>query len=260
MKKNIFASMLMLLLSSALACNLASSAVEALSPTNTPKPTKTDIFLPTLAPLTNSQKTATAEARAAKEMASILEMVAPDFELIGYSPEIGELAFEASRDYPLVIDAVNAYTYDEIRYTDNNFANFILSFDVEWDSETGLAGCGVIFRSGPDVEADPMLRFDMLRLSGLPAWRLMHIKYNQIQGFIGGQSNTSSSIKLGAGTTNHVVMVADGTAISVYVNGDRLIKGDAPERLKDGMIALIAWQDSGETSCDFDNLWVWELP
>jgi len=50
----------------------------------------------------------------------------------------------------------------------------------------------------------------------------------------------------------------EGTTFTAYVNGTRLGRA-VDSKLSEGRIAFFAWQESGETTCTFDNTWIWDL-
>ena len=70
---------------------------------------------------------------------------------------------------------------------------------------------------------------------------------------------TSSSVVARAKLpTNNFVFIADGTTLTVYANGKRLT-GLTIGQLAAGRFAVIAWQESGETTCLYENYWIWKL-
>ncbi|HUF40277.1 MAG TPA: hypothetical protein VMN57_17270 [Anaerolineales bacterium] len=98
--------------------------------------------------------------------------------------------------------------------------------------------------------------FRTLRLSGLPAWTVEQWDFGRIQNTLRTEPNNAISLESGA--TNNFVFIADGTTLTVYANGTRLT-GLTISQLAAGRFAVIAWQASGETTCLYENYWIWEL-
>ena len=73
-----------------------------------------------------------------------------------------------------------------------------------------------------------------------------------------GQPKTSQAIKLASGSANEYVLVADGSALTLYANGTRLGTVTILRR-SEGRLAIFVWQESGKTTCLFEDVWVWEL-
>jgi len=44
--------------------------------------------------------------------------------------------------------------------------------------------------------------------------------------------------------------------LQVYANGDRL-GAFTDKTLSEGIVAYMAWQESGQTTCTFTNSWLW---
>jgi len=68
---------------------------------------------------------------------------------------------------------------------------------------------------------------------------------------------SSISIKNKAARTPYAV-VARGEHLVFYANGDRL-SGIVNDKLSEGRIAYSVSQQSGETTCVFNNGWIWAL-
>jgi len=229
-------------------------------PSTTPLP-PTKVPAATRTPQPTVDRTATAEAVAAEEMAHLQELVAPDLELAGYSLDEGQLGYAASEDISLTVDTFGTRVNDFLDSSKPSFANFVLGVDVEWDSETGRAGCHIMFRAGDDLDKDEFAVLQTIRLSGAPEWAIILVKYDAGQTILNaGGYQSSAAIKLASGSTNHYVLVVDGPSFIVYANGERIGAGTMPARVTEGTIAFGAWQESGLTTCNFSNIWVWELP
>lgn len=192
----------------------------------------------------------------AKIAAHIIE---EDLELAGFTQDQGELAWEFTNPIPLQLSGEHYYmTWQPLDWT-NRHRDFILAFDVKWESTTGFAGCGAILRTGNEVTEDEHIRLETWRFSGLPSWGLEYVKFNRHYGWISGDLRSHEAIRQANGSTNHFIIIANGPEYTVYVNGTRLGTGRGPEAMTQGKIAVFAWQESGQTTCTFSNVWIWKI-
>lgn len=223
-------------------------------PTETPTPVPTDTPVPTATP----DRTATASVRATAEYEAVLERIIDDLLPYELSVSEGQLAWYSKEPITLRLTGYNVYDYEMIGKK-LSLANFIFKTDITWDSKTGLMTCGLAFRVKSDVENGPHYLFQTLRLSGLPAWDIEYWNFGNFDHNVTGRVRTSAVIDQKAGATNHYVVVANKTLLTVYANGQRLSNAEST-KLIEGMLAFFATQESGESTCKFDNTWIWALP
>jgi hypothetical protein len=205
---------------------------------------------------------AIAEAtQSVQQTAEAFDAVAPDLDMLGYTVESGRLAYSMDDPISIPADLPNFYFYDPLTFPRNPvFRDFVLGVDVEWDSRTGVAGCGIIVRSEDDLDMGEQIHFRTLRLSGLPAWVVWQLKYNEIKGVLTGDVRINSAINQEAHSSNHYVLEVVGTTMTVYANGTKLGSATMTVNRTEGQIAFYTWQESGESECIFSNAWVFELP
>jgi hypothetical protein len=212
--------------------------------------------------------TATVELIPPTETPSVPEFIAFDLELAGYTTDQGELMWMQSEELALLNNAVYP---DNVLYQalEPGFtvANFVFSTDLEWDSEVfngsyNYPGCGVIFRA-EDVDEGEQAHFNIVLVNptAYPSWEIELWDSGQYQSTVG--SGLGDAIQ-GAGSTNHFLMVADGSLVTVFANGAQLDSVTLPDSLSKGEFGILAraalFADPGITSCIFTNTWVWELP
>ncbi len=219
--------------------------------TDTPEPTSTETLTPT--PTIDLAATASFESTQAAEV--VLAAIDETLALYGYSTASGSLGYVGTEPIDLSVVNFGTIVFEPIA-EDLEFSNFVISLDITWDSTSGLAGCGLIFRSEPDLINGAQYMFRTLRLSGLPAWTIEQWDFGQPQNQL--RLETNIAIDLDSGATNNFVLIADGTTLTVYANGTRLT-GLTIGQLATGRMAVITWQESGETTCLYDNYWIWEL-
>ena len=139
-----------------------------------------------------------------------------------------------------------------------SYKNYVLTFDVNWSSTSGLAGCGVIFHSEQNLEIGEQYQFFTMRLSGLPLWDVELWNYGKWQSTTTGEPKVNSAINLDNGSTNHYVLVVKDDLLTAYAN-DKRLSNVIITKLEQGRIAFYAIQESGMTSCIYENAWVWVL-
>jgi hypothetical protein len=228
------------------------------APTDTPTPIPTDTPTATLTPTPTQNRTATAEARATQEYERIYAQILEDLEPYELTLDEGYLAWYSKEPEIMYLQDYNVYSYEVIG-KNLKLSNFILKTDITWDSKSGLMTCGLIFRSEKNIENGAYYLFETQRLSGLPYWAIEFIQYNRLDHFISGGLRSSPAIDQKAGATNEYIFVIDDTVMTVYANGVRL--GTAvSSKLDSGILAFYIYQESGYTTCKFDNTWIWALP
>lgn len=225
-------------------------------PTATPEPTATNTPKPTAT--STPDKAATAAAYATATADAIIGEIDKELQKYDLSTDEGQLGFIHD---PV---SIKVNTYAEEKYVTDYpamvFKNFALHADVTWTSKTGLAGCYFIFRSEPDnFEKGKQYRVYMMRLQGLPLWDVEYYAFGQFQRNIAGRVHDTGYLDSEQGSTNKMTLIVQDSKIATYANGERLgIFTDS--KLTEGAIAFATFQESGETTCTYENIWVWELP
>jgi len=219
-------------------------------------PTATPTALPpTATPSPKPNLTATAAARATQTAAPIIAMIEGELQKVGLSTQEGHLGWVHD---PVTIK-LDTYmeAHANVDYPDLVVSDFVVHSDITWDSTTGLAGCGLLLRSGEDFAKGKQYQFALMRLAGKPLWDIEYYRYGQFQYNLTGLWD-APGVNFESGSTNRVTIVAQGDKMTVYVNGEKL--GAATDnKIAEGIVAFLAWQESGETTCAFTNSWMWIL-
>jgi hypothetical protein len=117
----------------------------------------------------------------------------------------------------------------------------------------------MMFRSESNIETGQYYLFAFLRLSGAPAWDIEFYKDGRYSANITGLKY-ATAIKLQNGATNNIIIIAEGNKFTVYINSQRIgTFYDYSELRIDGRFAFAAVQETGESTCKFENSWVWLL-
>jgi hypothetical protein len=213
-------------------------------PTATPLPTPTLDYQATLA----ANKTATAEA----EMAAVQK----DADKFGITLDPGKLVWKDSDTTLLNIEHYSSYRFAPA--VDTPVKDFVIHTLVQWDSTSGLAGCGILFRTDEDLNQGAHYDFLLTRLQGSPHWVLNYFKFQKVQTNISGVPVYAKEINDALNSTNELMVVAKGSDLTVYINGKKMgnYKND---KLTEGLVGFSVWQESGTTNCEFSNNWLYVL-
>jgi hypothetical protein len=222
--------------------------------TATPAPTSTPTPLPTATPTATPNATATQAARATAQAEEQSAQVKSELEALGIPVDTGSLGFYQAQPQEIVLTEYQQWTYDPLA-GDFGAGDFVISTDVTWDTDA-IMTCGFFFRSEDNFEQGAQYLFQFLRLSGLPAWEIAYLKDGKYENSVAGAA--SSAIDQESGATNKIVLAVEGEKFTLYINDER--QGsyyDYSKQRLDGKFAFSAWQDSGETTCTFENTAVW---
>ena len=230
--------------------------------TNTPEPTATNTPEPTPTPTETFTPTpdlaATAAYESTQAAAEVEGLVHDILAVYNISPDSGYLAWNEPNEIPVVHSTGGGGIF--FREIDEGvvYNNYVLHTNLTWDSDTGLAGCGIIFHSEPNLEQGQQYQFAMLRLSGAPGWDVELWQYGTWQSTTTGELKFNNAIDLGNGATNEVVLVIMDGLMTAYVNQVRLSNVIISTR-GEGRVAYFLFQESGQTSCVFSDNWIWVL-
>jgi hypothetical protein len=238
----------------------ASVTTDTPVPTDTPEPTATPMptATPTLEPTVTStpDRSATRIAKTAQAADQAKALIREDLDRIGQTLPPGSLGWVQDEDVSLEMNDYNSYYYQLIDES-LEAKDFILKSDITWNSTGGLMTCGFYFRSEANVEEGKQYLFSMQRLSGLPDWRIAYLQYGMYQRNITGW-RAASAIDQGQGATNEVILhVVDGE-YTLYINDQRIgTFYDYSVQNDEGYLAYYGDQESGESTCSFENSWIW---
>ena len=225
-------------------------------PTDTPVPTPTPTETETPTPTVDLAGTAAVEStQAAEAIQSVVLDVLAEYEL---GPDSGHLAWNSPEEIALVYSQGG---FGELyRPIDEGvvYETYVLHTNMTWESETGFAGCGIIFHAEDSINVGQHYKFYTLRLSGLPGWDVELWNFGQWQSTTTGTVKLNSAIDQDNGATNEIVMIVRDGLMTVYANSTRLSNVIISTR-SEGRIGYFVWQESGRTSCVFTDNWLWVL-
>jgi hypothetical protein len=223
------------------------------TPTNTPEPTETPTEVPTETP----DVVATEAVLATQTAEALTAVIGAELEKYGLDASSGKLVYMGSEPQVITVGVPDYETIDPIA-GERVFKNYVLHANVTWNTTGGDAGCEIIFRSGQNFKNDAHYRFQTIRFSGLPAWDVILVKYDQIQANLTGGIKFNGAIEQDQDSMNEYVLVVKDKLVTIYANGTRLSNVSITQ-LTEGRIAGVAWRSSGTSVCTFDDVWIWEL-
>lgn len=248
----------------ALSCQLSQSGGPA--PTATPavtstaKPTRvpaaTATLQPTDTPLPTPNKTATAGALATATADAVLAQIDAELQNYELSTKDGHLGWihePVTLTVSSHLDGKSTVDYPDLKVTD-----FVVHSDITWESSSGLAGCGFLLRSeSSDLNKGKQYQFFIMRRAFSPLWDIEYYQNGVYQGNVLWLTD-APSLDFDSGGVNQVTVIVQKNFMTGYANGQKLGRG-VDNRLKQGVTAFLAWQESGETTCTFTNSWLWVL-
>jgi hypothetical protein len=144
----------------------------------------------------------------------------------------------------------------EVDYPDLSVTDFVVQADVTWSTSSGLAGCGFAVRAAPGLRTEVYYELLTVRLSGAPLWFFV-IQAGEAGGNVIA-SGDAVTLNMGLDSTNKLAIVGQGSQFAFFVNS--FLVGEATDDiLREGVVAFMARQESGRTTCTFENAWLWVL-
>ncbi|MBI3762476.1 MAG: hypothetical protein HY260_11525 [Chloroflexi bacterium] len=221
-------------------------ATATLAPTETPTPA------PSATPTPDSA--AMAQTQAAETRVAAAPIIEPQMQKYGLSTAQGSLGW---MHRPITLSLTKYGEYQTaVDYPELRVADFVVQADITWSTTTGFAGCGFAVRASPGFGRKLEYNLLTVRLSGAPVWLFAFYKsgnWTNISGF-----RKAAKLNVKQGSTNTVAIVAQGSRFTTYVNGANA--GSVTHtKVSEGAVGFLADQESGKTTCTFENAWLWVL-
>lgn len=202
---------------------------------------------------------ATVQAEASAATATAVAPILADLQTYGIDPANGQLAWIHP---PLTLDIEGYRQYD---YANQFLAtvaqDFVLSADITWNTRFGLTGCGFVVRSDGNEEA--LNQYFIIATRGAQG----HVVFGtQINGELELEEVTDiyangidPLFEWQNDKTNRIAVVARGNDFTLYSNGTQLGTLTGTAGFEKGFVAFVALNESGTTTCTFNNAWLWLL-
>lgn len=225
------------------------------SPSETPEPTVTQPPTATVAPTVTPDMEATQQVQETATYLAGFDMARLELEKLALNPEEGRLAYFNPEQIALTISDDSLYKPEII--LKENLTDFVIQTKVQWTTERGFSGCGIVFHAGEDMDTRQLYMYNIVRLPSVPHWFVWVIKgaYTDWEPV---PMTASTAIKDQQNDLNELTLMVQGDQIYPYINGElqKAIYNNLP---MDGQIGLNAWTDTGSTTCAFTDTWIWAL-
>jgi hypothetical protein len=226
--------------------------------TDTPLPTDTPLVLPSLPP--TAELTAEATAQPTQASTGDIAKIEPYLTSYGFSTNQGHLAWSSDGPVSLKLETYRESQF-EMAADGQVFTDFIFQADITWQSKYGWIACGLVFRSDPNLERGAQYQYIIGRGAPWLGKNYWDIEYHNNGKFVSNPYNdifNSDAIDDSNGATNTLTIVVQGNQLTPYINSQEQKSTDDSNQLE-GTVAFYGWQESGETTCTFDNAWVWVI-
>jgi hypothetical protein len=244
------------------ACGLPFLAKPTPTPTITPTPTFTPTATATATPTSTNTPTPrpTATATATLDLKATQafehEQVARDILTeLSLPVDSGKLGWYQTVGAAISLESQSSKLskINELKKT----GDFVFATELTWDTDAWPV-CGLMFRADNRWGKGNYYVVQFLRFSGLPEWDIEYYKDGEWASIPTEKTRFSSYLNLDSGDRNEIVLAAVGNEFKLWINNN--FEGrfyDYDSKLSDGGLAFIAWQDSGKTTCTFNNSWIW---
>ncbi|HUN22979.1 MAG TPA: hypothetical protein PK299_07625 [Anaerolineales bacterium] len=198
---------------------------------------------------------------------SVPPEISSDLQRMGIDPTSGVLEWQHP---PITLFAEGKNTFDH----GNNFlltvvTDFVIAADVTWNTLFGTAGCGYFLRS--DGKTDDNNNFTgnqyMLGISraalgvvGLSTMRNGQIDEDRDETVQLEIQPFDPSFQFQNDTTNHFAIIGRDDVFSVYSNGNYVGDLSIGAGFLKGFVGFLAINESGNTTCTFNNAYLYTLP
>ncbi len=223
-----------------------------IQPSDTPTPEPTATLTPTKT--ATPDFAATSMARATKTAAPIVQNIEETFSKYEIDGTGGHLQWFSSESYTIPVTDYNMIIY-ETNKDAGKVGDFVLKADISWNSTSGLAGCGLVYRSEDESDFSGKYFLQLIRLQNAPFWRIDFYDKGTFQKSLTNDKFESVINDL-QDSVNEVVLIAIGGEYTVIINGKKMVPVKESSVLK-GYIGFIAHQESGTTYCRYDKMWLW---
>lgn len=195
-------------------------------------------------------------AEAAEATAAAIAPIQEELPTYGIDPAEGNPGWVHP---PLNLSVEGYLEYDAANfYLGTLVGDFVISSDITWDTATGLAGCGFVLRSDGNEELPNQYLAIATRAGNGSVAFIKQIGGGFLNTQVQSVGGFDPNFDWQNGATNRLTVVARGEAITIYTNGAPIREFPAAE-FDRGFVAMVALSESGTTTCDFNNTWMWNL-
>lgn len=202
-----------------------------------------------------------ADAQDAEVAAATATRAAPilaELPSYGVDPAAGRLAWIHP---PVTIQTEGYLQFDYANMFAATVAeDFVMSADITWNTRFGTTGCGFVLRTDGNDEgnynqymtiatrgASGRVGFIIMQNGEVKDDEITDIYANGIDPLFDWQNDT----------TNRLTVVGRGNTFTIFTNGTQIGEVTPSVQYERGFVAFVALNESGNTTCHFDNAWLW---
>lgn len=177
----------------------------------------------------------------------------------GIDPSVGNLGWIQP---PITVQTEGYLQYDYGGdFLSTVARDFVLAADITWNTRFGSTACGYVIRSDGNEEAfNQYLVLATRGAQGHVGFAIMQdgeIKDDEVTDIYA--SGIDPQFEWQNDTTNRMTVVGEGNTFTIYTNGTKIGEVTPSVAFDRGFTAFTALNESGDTTCHFDNAWLWLL-
>jgi hypothetical protein len=189
--------------------------------------------------------------------ASAVAPIETELQSYGIDPTQGRVGW-IHPPITIEIEGYLQHGYDN-QFIETVAADFVVAADITWNTQYGSTGCGYVVRSDGNEEAfnqyliiatrgaEGHVGFIVQRDGEISIDESEDIYANGIDPLFEWQNDT----------TNRIVVVGQGDLFTIYTNGTKIGEQTIEAGFEKGFVAFVALNESGYTTCQYDNAWLW---
>lgn len=203
---------------------------------------------------------ATADAQAARQAQAAAEQPIRDaLPTYGVNPDDGAFAWRQD-GIELIAEGYQTYQWRNPR-AGTVVRDFVLSADITWNTRFGTTGCGFVIRS--DGKEESVNQYLVIATRGAQGHVLFVVQRDGevIDDDISDiyASGRDPRFDWRNDTTNRLTVVGRGDSFTIFTNDTHIGTIDTNYGYLEGFVAFLALNESGDTTCRFNNAWLWLL-
>lgn len=205
------------------------------------------------------QAAATAEVVAATATTQARLPIEAELPIYGVDPARGKVGW-IHPPLTLQTEGYLQYTYGG-EYITTVARDFVLVADITWNTRFGSTACGFVLRSDGNEEAFNQYIVLATRFTpGHVEFLIMQdgeIRDDEVTDIV--PSRFDPLFQWQNDTTNRLAVVANGNTFTIFTNGTQIGQVSPSIDFERGFMAFVALNESGDTTCRYDNAWLWTL-
>lgn len=194
------------------------------------------------------------DAEFAAATAAVEAPIRAELATYGVDPSVGRVGW-IHPPADMVVEGYKQFDYIN-QFAGTLAADFVVSGDITWNTDTGISGCGFVIRSNGQEEALDQYMVIITRGGSGTAFFVKMADGEVIRQDNVYANGIDPAFEWQNDFTNRLTVVGRGDTFSIYTNGTFIADYTASEYDR-GFIFMVALSESGRTQCQFNNTWLW---